>query len=146
MEGPVGGLVVGDIGRRHEPPLDPPLRVGGPDAHQLVRSIEREITQQHGIDDAENRRIGSNAERDSEDGNRREARMAPEVPDGEAKILQQQFHTRSGDGGRRGRLLGYASRPRLAERRPSSRLEAPPSLKLLDDAAVILQIPMYWSL
>ena len=68
------------------------LRVRGPDHRQPLGIAERQRRQQHRIDDAEDRRVGADPQRQREDGDDRERRPLEQRPAGEAKVLQQGLH------------------------------------------------------
>ena len=69
------------------------LVVRFPEHHQPVGLLVRQRPQDHAIDDAEDRGGRPDPEREREHRRNREARGAQQVPDAEAQVLEEVFHT-----------------------------------------------------
>ena len=59
--------------------------VGGREPHQSIGLVIRQRPQEHGVDDAEERDIGANAEREAENGDEREPRRLEQLTEGVAE-------------------------------------------------------------
>jgi len=69
--------------------------VGAPDYDELLRRRIVERAQQNGVDDAEDRRIGTGAERQRDDGNEGESGLSAQPAQPITKILPQVSHNLS---------------------------------------------------
>ena len=63
-------------------------------------SGKRQRPQQHGVDDAENRRVGADAGGQREDGGERETLLLPEQAEAELDVLEKVTHSGLDEGGR----------------------------------------------
>jgi len=63
-----------------------------PDANELVGMVEWERLEQHTLDDAEDRRVGADAQREGEHRDEREQRRASEPPQHTSDPRWQEFH------------------------------------------------------
>ena len=61
--------------------------------HQLLRIAHRQRAKQRLVQQREDRRIGSHAQRKREDSRNHEARSAADLAQREAEILYQRFHS-----------------------------------------------------
>jgi hypothetical protein len=64
------------------------------DPHEPVRLVERQRAQQHGIDDAEDRRVRADAEGKDGDDRERERRRAQQNPEAIAEVGDERAHER----------------------------------------------------
>src|SRR5215472_14450177 len=64
-------------------------RRGFPQAHQPVRFGKRKRSQQHGVDDAENRAVGADPQSQREYGDERESRAFAQQPQRVAKVASK---------------------------------------------------------
>ena len=89
-----GGLVLGIVrpaGAALVEPLRPRLAVPV-EQHEPPGIRDRQGRQHHGADQAEDRRVGADAERQRDGDDRRQPGAAQQVPDGEAQIAKDAFH------------------------------------------------------
>ncbi len=87
-------LQVAMVGRRHRQPVK--LRRLSPERHEPLRLRERQRAQHDGIDDAENRRRGADAEREREHSHGREAGVLEQLAECVTKVV---VHSGSGVSG-----------------------------------------------
>ena len=92
--GQPGEAVVADapvekVGRRRVTVALSCLPVRVRDQHEIVGAREGQRPQQHGVDDAEDRGVGADADRNRQDREQKKARRPPEGARGVAEILQQ---------------------------------------------------------
>jgi hypothetical protein len=76
--------------RRHRPAIGV-RRILIEDADDAVRARDRQRPQDHRVDDAEDRRVDADAEREGEHHRRAEARRPAGNPQGEPEILQETY-------------------------------------------------------
>ena len=67
------------------------LAIGVRDQHEIVRAGKRQRPQQHGVDDAEDRGVGADADCKREDREEKKAGRPPERAGGVAEILEEPF-------------------------------------------------------
>jgi hypothetical protein len=63
-----------------------------PHHHDAIRIAIRQRPQDHRVDDAENRRVGADAERERQQRDERKARLLDERANREAKVLEEGGH------------------------------------------------------
>ena len=66
-------------------------RTSHPESHQLFRIRKRQRLEQESVDDAEDRGVCPDAERERDDRNRRERRVLNQLPQREAEIVHENF-------------------------------------------------------
>src|SRR5262249_34458613 len=80
---------------------------GAREQDQLIRIIDRQHFQQHGVNQAEDRRVGPDAQRQREQGNASKAAMLQQHPHAITQVLKhfvlQYWETRRGDYGTNGK-------------------------------------------
>jgi hypothetical protein len=67
----------------------PGLPVRPRDQHEIVGARERQRTQEDGVDDAEDRRVGADADRNRQDREHQETRRPPERARGVPNVLKE---------------------------------------------------------
>ena len=85
-------LPVGDGPIRARLAMQSAARVVGPDERESARIAIRKRPKHHGVDDAEHRGVGADAERQRDDRDGREARRSAQATRGIAHILPDGFH------------------------------------------------------
>ena len=80
------------VRRRERPVADVPRPELAPDVHQAVSVRIWERPQEHGVDDAEDRRARADAERDCRGGDGCEAGVLPETPARVQEVLDESIH------------------------------------------------------
>ncbi|MDP7340395.1 MAG: hypothetical protein QGI10_04785 [Vicinamibacterales bacterium] len=88
---------VDQVGRRDT--VDLTGRSGLPDGDQPVRLGERQRTEQHAVDETEDRRVGADPERQRQHDGRCEAGAPPQLPDAIAHVLPKLIHDVAEPGG-----------------------------------------------
>ncbi len=83
---------------------------------QLIWSCDRQLAQQHLVNERENGRICANSEGERQDGHNREQRAAAESPERKAKVGQQGIHRECFDGERSPTVYGSLRSARSAAR------------------------------
>jgi hypothetical protein len=68
------------------------VRSGVRDDHQLLRVLHRQQLEQHRIHQTEDRRVGPNAKRESDNRGQREAGFVNEYPDAITNVLPEIAH------------------------------------------------------
>jgi hypothetical protein len=63
------------------------------EAHEPVRVFEGQRPQQHAVDDRKDRRVRADAQRERENGDRREAGLLEQHPKSVPNVLPERFHS-----------------------------------------------------
>ncbi len=88
------GTPVEDRGRGSRFAVQAAAGVVGPHEHEAAGVVVRQGPEEHGVRDAEQRRVGADAERERQHGREREAGRAPQTADTDAQILTQRAEDR----------------------------------------------------
>ena len=110
------------------------LPAGVVDEEQSLRVVDRQRLDQHGVDQAEDRRVGADPEPERQQGHQRERRRPPQQPECVADVAAQLVDQPQADGVA-AFLLARVNAAELGERTPASFLfrdTPPPQIRLIE--------------
>ena len=110
------------------------LPAGVVDEEQSLRVVDRQRLDQHGVDQAEDRRVGADPESERQQGHQRERRRPPQQPEGVADVAAQLVDQPQADGVA-AFLLARVHAAELGERTPAGflvRHTLPPQIRLIE--------------